>query len=65
MRDVDGGPTTVTLEAVPVKFRPDVFRVEVASIWQDYDVYRRRTDGRGDAERARTNDGISLHALHE
>lgn len=40
-RDVGGIPTTVTLEAVTVSFCADGSCVDLATIWQDYDEYRR------------------------
>lgn len=35
VRDVDGIPTTVTFEAVPVTFPAGVVHVDLLTIWQD------------------------------
>lgn len=60
LRDVDVAPTTVTLESVPVTLHSDVPRVVVAMVRQDYDDYRRREGGHGEAELAAASDDFDL-----
>lgn len=61
----DGVPTAVTLTAVPITFRVDASRVDLASIWQDYDACRQREGGCGENNRAGASGGAELDALLE
>lgn len=65
VKDVDGVPTAVTLEAVPVTFRADVVRVDLASVRQNYDAYCRLEGGRGEAERAGASSVVDIDDLFE
>lgn len=65
VRDVDGTVTTVTLEAVSVTSRSNVSRDILSSVRRDYDEYRRREGGRGEAERAGASGVIDVVALLE
>lgn len=52
VRSVDGVPTTVTLAPAPIPSHVNVSRVELASMPQDEDDYRRREVDCGEADRA-------------
>lgn len=55
----------MALVAVPVSFRIDVSRVNLASIRQNHNAYRRREGDRGEAERAMASGKVDPDALLE
>lgn len=51
MRGGDRVLTTVTLAAGPATFHTDVLRVDLASVWQDYDAHHQQEGACGKTER--------------
>lgn len=65
VRDVDGSTMTATLDAASVTFSAEVLRVNLASVWQDFDDYCRGEGGSDEVERAGGSDGVDLYTLFE
>lgn len=65
VEDADEVPATVTLVAVPVKCLVVVPRVDLVSIWQDYDDNRRQEGDSSKAEHVEASNGVCHHALFE
>lgn len=62
---VDGVPTTVMREAIPVTFRVDVPSVDLALVRQEYNEYRRPNDDRSEAERAEASDDVRFDTVFQ